>query len=278
MRERIFSTLRFIGALTFSVLAWMTQVEPNDVIPKLAKWWLWAFDTQPNLSTLPYITKYGFIIFSTLAVEFSIWFLWPLLAKLKSKNKTAAQILYPKPTLLSKCRNKLAKIFPRLEKKYTGPVQPRVALDNFTDPAMLARRSKAINEVWQIDAQIAILDHQLSRFQRRLMRGVGEASLAAARGPSEEEANLIERKEELIDKRNWADIENDAARNDVTHDFYTKLLTGKLIAHGFSVPHEPGKPSVDIPQLEWDFLRFDDEWIEAIGQGISYHVSNVRVA
>jgi hypothetical protein len=277
MFYRLLPLLRFIlGTLLLGGLAWMTQVSPEEVIPRLSKWWVLIFGSSPAWMTESRVRVFVVILTAFLALGLVAWIGKLVLAK--SKKRTAAEILYPKPTLLTKTKDWLANTFPTVYRKRRAPAPPEMALNDFADPQMLARMRKMSHEIWQIEAQIAIIDHQLSRFHRRQFGGGGEASFAAARGPSDEEVELNERRDELIEKRTWAEVHNEATRNDVLHDFYGKLFAGKLIAHGFVMPHTPGNPSVDIPQLEWDFLRFDDSWGEAVGQGIRYRVINIRSA
>jgi hypothetical protein len=60
--------------------------------------------------------------------------------------------------------------------------------------------------------------------------------------------------------------------------FRTELFSGKVIAHGFVLPIQHGRPAMDIPALEWDFLQFDDTLENARGQGISHRIVYVRRA
>jgi hypothetical protein len=49
-------------------------------------------------------------------------------------------------------------------------------------------------------------------------------------------------------------------------DFHTKLVTGKIIAKGFRMPHTAGSAEADILPSEWRVMTLDDRKAEAVSK------------
>ena len=142
-----------------------------------------------------------------------------------------------------------------------------VALEKYTDADVRQRRDEVASQQYQIWARLGIVDRQLRQVRRRSKGSV-----------SKEELELRDQAEELTEKKEWADLEYEVTYKGVISNFYAKLQDGILIARGLALPHQPGRPPIEIPSVEWSFLRFDDSLEVASGQGISYRVVALRRA
>jgi len=146
---------------------------------------------------------------------------------------------------------------------------PYLAQNEYVDAAITKERHDATLNQFNVWAQLELAERELKSVRRRQSR-------TPALLIFEEEDAVINKIEGLSEQKDLADMRCNIAEQHFMGDLYNKLRDGNLIAVGFVQPAVHGKPPVDIPALEWEFLTFDDNMRIASGEGISYLVISIR--
>ncbi len=146
---------------------------------------------------------------------------------------------------------------------------PYLAQNEYVDAAITKERHDANLKQFQVWAQLELAERELKSLRRR------QSKIPAVQFASDEET-ILDRIEDLTDEKSMVDARCYAAEQRFMSDLNNKLRDGSLIAVGFVQPTAHGRPPVDIPALEWEFLKFDDNMVIAEGDGISYRVISIR--
>lgn len=148
-------------------------------------------------------------------------------------------------------------------------VSVATALSTLVEPQLIERRDLAYSKLHWLESRIHLKTRQAAQRNRAILYGKES-------GPDQA---LDDQLDDLIEKKEWMQLEYEAANNALMADFYGKLFRGELVAHGFALPHAHNAPSLDIPALEWDFLLFKNgNFSVASGNNVQYHIALIRRA
>jgi hypothetical protein len=88
---------------------------------------------------------------------------------------------------------------------------------------------------------------------------------------AQKKVNEIKKRSEMVyPELDKAKRKRDASYIAAVDDIYNKLRNGHLVAKGFLTPIDTKSEEVTIPASRWRFLKFNQDFTEASGEGITY--------
>lgn len=136
------------------------------------------------------------------------------------------------------------------------------------DPALL-------RECEDIEDKLAALNEQIDALNSE-EKAVTPPTSFGYRGyvemgePNPERDAIRQRKLPIVELFNKERQLRIGAQSKALENLHEKLANGSLVAKGFLQPVLPKDEEVDIPQSKWRFLRFNSDFTEASGEGITY--------